>query len=396
MEKKLLELSGVIQDYAWGGDAFLADFTQRQQPENTPWAELWLGAHPKGPAMTSKGTLNELLKLAPSQWLGGATIERWGPQIPFLLKVLDVKKMLSIQVHPTKAAAEIGFAYEEMNGPERTAPNRNYRDNNHKPELGVAITDFYLLHGFKSIDAIRKSLQEVPGWSALLPVLESGGLEELYAHVMQADQAKVNTWLQPLSEAVENGDYQSSSADFWAQRAFEQYADNGNFDRGIFSIYWFNLVHLRPGEGIFQAAGVPHAYLEGVCVELMANSDNVLRGGLTPKHIDVPELMKQLDFTPVNPNVLKATGSDDGIWKTYQTPAPDFELSKLEIAVGETVEIAENQIAIFLVFSGALTADGTHFSRGQSFVVAAKSRHQLIGVAPATIIFRATIGQTVN
>ncbi|PHI20799.1 mannose-6-phosphate isomerase, class I [Lewinellaceae bacterium SD302] len=390
-DRKLLPLKGTIQDYAWGGQDFLASFTGREKPDDAPWAELWLGAHPKGPAETPAGSLEELIANAPGYWLGEAGAKEWNGQLPFLLKVLDVQKMLSIQVHPTKTAAEIGFAEEERSGPTRNAPNRNYRDANHKPELGVAVTDFYLLHGFKTDEELRRVFQVVPGWADLQQVYYLHGIQGLYRYVMKAEQSTVNEWLAPLAEKLEGGDYQSSSADHWAQRAFKRYTKNGNYDRGIFSIYWLNLVHLRPGEGIFQDAGILHAYLQGVCIELMANSDNVLRGGLTPKHIDVPELVKQLDYKHIHPRIIKPVAQNNK-WQYYPTPAPDFKLYTLNLNAGESVEVADSQVAIYLVFEGSLSVGGKDFTSGKSFIVPAGFQQTITAGVGGVTIYRATVG----
>ena len=301
-----------------------------------------MGTHHKGPAklMGSDYTLADLIHNNPTQQLGQEVAERFANRLPFLLKVLDVNDMLSIQVHPTKAAAEKGFAEEDAKRIDRSAPNRNYRDDNHKPELGVALTDFYLLHGFKSEEEIKRAMTQVPGWSGLLPALERGGVKELYRTVMEADQGQLDSWLNPLVESLgPESDYDRSQPEFWAARAIEQYSENGHHDRGLFSIYWFNIVHLTPGQGVFQDAGIPHAYLEGVCIELMANSDNVLRGGLTPKHIDVPELLDNTRFEAKAVEKLLPQASTHEGWSHYPTPAPDFQLYLTQIHQGGKVEV---------------------------------------------------------
>ncbi len=317
-------------------------------------AELWMGAHPKGPAQINGAdkTLDQLIADTATETLGVRVASRFDNRLPFLFKILDVQAMLSIQVHPNKASAERGFAREEASGPERSAPNRNYRDDNHKPELGVALTDFYLLHGFRSSTSIRDTLVEIQGWDTLLPILDAEGVSGLYRHVMEADQETIDDLLAPLVMELAGGDYEKYQPEFWAARAVEQYGQNGHQDRGIFSIFWFNVVHLRPGEGIFQDAGIPHAYLEGVCLELMANSDNVLRGGLTPKHIDVPELLRLTNMMSVTPNVLLPQEQADG-WSVYPTPAPDFRLRVAKPSTGKTLTVdTTTGPAIILLLSG--------------------------------------------
>lgn len=316
-----------------------------------------MGAHAKGPGklLGEDRTLADLIEADPIAALGGRVAERFDHRLPFLFKILDVRQMLSIQVHPTKQAAEEGFAREEASGPARTAPNRNYRDDNHKPELGVALTAFYLLHGFKSAASIRDTLTGVPGWDVLLPALERGGVASLYQEVMEATQDRVDKLLQPLVDHLTATEgYTRDQPEFWAKRAVAQYTKEGHHDRGIFSIFWFNLVHLKPGEGIFQDAGVPHAYLEGVCIELMANSDNVLRGGLTPKHIDVPELLDKTRFEAITPNILTGRAGS-GNWTDYPTPAPDFALSKTEVSPGDSITVdTTGGPAILLLLKGGI------------------------------------------
>ena len=391
----LYPFNGVIQHYAWGGYAYLPDLLQQPNPEHEPWAELWMGAHAKGPGRLNNGdgTLAELIDKDPQRVLGSQVADRFDNRLPFLFKVLDVRQMLSIQVHPTKAAAEEGFAKEEENGPARDAPDRNYRDDNHKPELGVALTDFYLLHGFRSVASIRDTLMTTPGWDALVAVLDDKGPKGLYAYVMDADQSTVDELLQPLVDTLTGSDYTRDDVRFWAQRAVEQYTtEDGHHDRGIFSIYWFNLVHLHPGEGIFQDAGIPHAYLEGVCIELMANSDNVLRGGLTPKHIDVPELLEKTRFEPVTPNVLTVASADG--WVRYPTPAPDFALEVATLGKGESLEVSTNKgAAILLLLSGSVNLSGQPVDESARTVFIPADEDLTLRATAEARVYLATVGQ---
>ncbi|WP_168797447.1 mannose-6-phosphate isomerase, class I [Neolewinella litorea] len=353
---QLYPFDGIIQHYAWGGYEYLPRLLQRENPQHEPWAELWMGAHEKGPGnlRDDDRTLADLIAANPRAMLGAAVAGRFDSRLPFLFKILDVREMLSIQVHPTKAAAEKGFAAEERDGPARDAPDRNYRDDNHKPELGVALTDFYLLHGFRPLEAIRTTLADVPGWQTLRPTLDKRGIDGLYERVMAADQNEIDALLSPLVEEVSDGTYDRDQPRFWAKRAVEQYTQDGHHDRGMFSIFWFNLVKLTPGQGIFQAAGIPHAYLEGCCIELMANSDNVLRGGLTPKHIDVEELLRHTTFESVDPELLLPVPADNP-WREYPTPAPDFSLSVAKVPTGYPITVdARKAPGILLLLSGIL------------------------------------------
>lgn len=390
-----LKIEGSIQHYAWGGYELLAELTGREkETADEPWAELWLGAHPKGPAKLEKGDLCDFIANDPVGVLGEQVANQYENGLPFLLKILDVREMLSIQVHPEKTVAETGFAREEAAGIDRLAPNRNYRDRNHKPELGVALTDFYLLHGFRSADEIAQTLTEIAGWKTLSSYLENGGVEALYCHIMESDQKTIDTYLNELEKVLLQQEISDkSSPDFWAKRAFKQYTTNGHYDRGIFSIYWFNVVHMKPGQGIVQGAGIPHAYLEGSCIELMANSDNVLRGGLTVKHIDVPELLANLILDPVEPALLELQRSNDSKWQQYLTPAPDFSLSKIDLSAGGFISESAGP-AVYLILKGELTINDKHESRvekGSAVFLPYGVKLELRAVQDS-LIYRATKG----
>ncbi|HRF38817.1 MAG TPA: class I mannose-6-phosphate isomerase, partial [Saprospiraceae bacterium] len=252
--------------------------------------------------------------------------------------ILDVRKMLSIQAHPTIEKAREGFRRENEQGIPFTAAHRVYKDPNHKPEVMAALSDFWLLHGFKSPQDIESELARVPELRPLLEHFSHRDTAALYRHLMLMPQSEVDALLLPLRERLEPlfvaGELPKSSPDYWAALAFRDFElPGGHCDRGIFSIYLLHLAHIPQGQGIFQAAGVPHAYLEGQNVELMANSDNVFRGGLTPKYIAVEELLDNLVFEPTPPRLIEGSSLNE-VETVYPTPAPDFELSRLELPAG--------------------------------------------------------------
>jgi mannose-6-phosphate isomerase len=370
----IYKLHGVVQHYQWGGTDFLPNLLLKTNENGEPWAEYWLGIHPKGTASveTDHGLqrLSDILKKYPA-FLGEEVYRVFG-ELPFLFKVLDVKEMLSIQLHPTRKVAEERFAREEAAGIPLLADNRNYKDKNHKPEVMVALTDFWLLHGFQPKGAIGESLTKIPTWADLLPVFATKGVPGLYEKVMTATDEEIFSLLDPLYQQLKErqGMLTPDHPDYWAWQAFLQYSSEGHHDRGIFSIYWFNLVYLSEGEGIFQAAGIPHAYLRGVNVELMANSDNVLRGGLTPKHIDVPELLDNINFSAVNPQILRgeATGEQE---HNYPVPVPDFTLKQYQLTQGEKVITSENGPRILLIINGEANLDGQVYHRGEAAFIPA-------------------------
>ena len=400
----IYKLNGVVQHYAWGGTQFIPNLLAVENKEKTPFAELWMGTHIKGPAsvQTIEGevSLANLIKKAPSKKLGQKVAANFNNKLPFLFKVLDVDSMLSIQSHPTKKAAEIGFAKENLTNISVTAPNRTYRDDNHKPEVMVALTDFWLLHGFKSIGAIRAILA-IPEFVALQSNFgEHGDIYQLYKAIMEMSQKEVNQFLAPLWQrlqpAFKAGKLEKTTADYWAAQAFEDYTIDGNFDRGIFSIYLFNLVNIKKGEGIFQAAGIPHAYLEGVNMELMANSDNVFRGGLTQKHIDVPELLTHLVFDEINPKILKGIKISE-VEKIFKTPAPDFELSEIKLDKNQVYRSTKTASAeTLIIMEGTISINfnrkSLSFNKGESFFVEANTAYT-IKAATTSLLFKAKVPQ---
>ena len=381
-------LKGVVQHYAWGGNRFIPNLLKVENTTDVPYAEYWMGTHPKGPSKvkTAKGDLllSDLINLEPSKKLGFFPAIKFNNRLPFLFKVLDVKKMLSIQAHPIKAEAEKGYKRENEEGIALDAPNRTYRDDNHKPEVMVALTDFWLLHGFRPTDEIQEVL-EIPEFQSLVSYFQNTDIFQIYKAIMEMPQERVNDVLAPLWDRLkplyDKGKLEKKTPDYWAALAFCDYTQNGQYDRGIFSIYLFNLVHLKKGEGIFQQAGVPHAYLEGGNMELMANSDNVFRGGLTQKHIDVPELLKHLVFDPVYPIRLSGT-SVSPLEKIFKTPAPDFELSQLTISQRDTYRFTNPKSAeILILMEGTATVHAEnkylHLSSGACFFVEAGTSYTI-------------------
>ena len=292
-----------------------------------------MGAHPRGTAQVeidgTRMALDRLIAADPWLTLGPDVALRFAGRLPYLFKVLDVRDMASIQAHPARGQAEEGFARENAAGIPIDAPNRIYRDENHKPEVHVALTDFWMLHGFRPLeemvevlsseDELRSITADVPeklGTSGRDPAARAALLKELYGSVMTMPQAQIDGMLDPLLARLEAEDapagWARDSPGFWALRAARTFPlASGHRDRGIISLYLLNLVHLRPGQGTYQPAGTLHAYLEGSDVELMANSDNVLRGGLTPKHVAVNELLATLAFREGPPPILEGRATSE-------------------------------------------------------------------------------------
>ncbi|TXT33504.1 MAG: mannose-6-phosphate isomerase [Chitinophagaceae bacterium] len=390
--ERIFKLKGVVQHYAWGGHSFIPELIGDHNDTNKPCAEYWMGAHPSAPATFhlngELGTLDQLIKSNPAKTITEAVYNKFG-ELPYLFKVLDVHDMLSIQVHPTKEEAEKGFDKEEAAGISIHAPYRNYKDRNHKPEIMVALSDFWLLHGFKQKADLEATLENTPELRVLLTLFKKEGIKALYQFVMEMDQADANTILLPLVKREIrhklDGKLSRTEPGWWAAKLYEGKDLSGDLDRGIFSIYFFNIVQINPGEAIFQHAGVPHAYLEGQNIELMANSDNVLRGGLTPKHVDVPELMKHTSFEEIVPDVMKGVPGRVGE-KIYPCPVPDFGISKIELTAGTEYQATAESLEIMIVTEGgALVNNSLVLKRGEVLALLPGAEYELYASGNCTL-----------
>jgi len=390
-----------IQEYDWGSRTALAELLGLPSPAGVPQAELWMGAHPQAPSSVLRdGHAHSLLNLIdadPRALLGQPLVERFGSQLPFLLKILAADQPLSLQVHPSLEQAREGFAREDALGIPRNAPHRSYRDANHKPELICAITPMQALVGFRDPSrtlALADALG-APGLVALLQPLRgadaSGGLRETFCRLMSLPRGGLVALLEELLPACER---QVERAGAFAGEAAStlRLAERYPADAGVVVSLLLNLVTLSPGEAIYLGAGLMHAYLSGVGVEIMANSDNVLRCGLTSKHVDVAELTRILDFAPAAVSPLRATDDEHPAEQVYRTPAPDFRLSR--VTVQGRVELARRGPEVLLCLEGPLTLAQTGASltlgRGESaFVPALDPSYVLEGQG---VLFRATAG----
>ena len=402
-----VRLAPAVQPYAWGGYEFIPAWLGAAVPSRTPQAELWFGSHPVAPARVTgeagdagDAPLSQLLERGAEVVLGTHASRRFGRALPYLLKILDVRAMLSIQAHPDSVQAAEGFAREQRAGVPIDAPHRNYRDANHKPEAMVAISEFWLLHGFRPVGEIAATLRTVPEIASLVPDLVADGaagsaaLRGAFGRLMSTPQEVVDRALGPLAERLRPlsaaGALDRSTPLFWAARAFEQFPlPGGHHDRGIVSIFLLNLARLDPGQGVFIPAGVLHAYLEGTAVEIMAASDNVLRGGLTPKHVDTGELLRVLRFDAGPPSVLDGAPVSP-YERVYATPAAEFRISRIDLVAGQTLALGPVAGAdTLLVVEGeaALDADDATLAlpRGSAVLAPDRLRYVLRTGTAATI-----------
>ena len=385
----IYQLKGCIQPYAWGGKHYIANLLNVTNTQE-PYAEYWLGAHISAPSqlLITNGEISllDFLHKNPTA-LGTQSRQLFGDNLPYLLKILDVANPLSIQLHPTKKQAEIGFAQENSAGIPLNDPKRTYKDDNHKPEMMIALSDFWLLHGFKTKAKILDTLRQRPSLEDLATKLASQNLADFYADIMLATQDQLAQWLLPIIEgqqkAYEQNQLAMQDPNYWVLYTLHaMQISRDKLDAGLMSFYLFNIVNLQVGEGIFQAAGVPHAYLRGQNIELMACSDNVIRGGLTPKHVDIEQLLKIIDCSEIVPQTI-APAPQNQVY-TYPTPIADFALSNMPYA--KNTEISDRSLngTILLVMAGEITLEAAQqkltLKQGQAAFIEADTDYRVHGM----------------
>jgi mannose-6-phosphate isomerase len=402
----IYKLQNSIKHYEWGSPEWIPELLDAPNEDHIPWAELWMGVHPEGPSkiISPDGEteeLGELISKNPTEFLGEERAKIFGG-LPFLFKVLAAEKPLSIQAHPSLTQAANGWDRENTIGIPLDSPERNYKDPNHKPEIICALSPFTAMAGFREPREIKANLEDFLQNAPLSLVTALSPLKEALE-----GENPLKTFLQELFSltpfvrralgAYAKGTYvHNSSAQNGGQlgllEKISQYSEEKKLisqftkyfpdDPAIISPLYLNLIQLNPGEALYLPAGVLHAYVYGLGVELMANSNNVLRGGLTPKHIDIPELLRVLDFSPFKPEILK--GVDEASESThssgstlpvgeYEYPVPFKEFSLSVIQGGDYIYL-ETGPSIVLVTQGELkinSAAETVLKKGESAFIPA-------------------------
>ncbi|MCK7426899.1 mannose-6-phosphate isomerase [Enterobacter chengduensis] len=349
------KLINSVQNYAWGSKTALTDLYGIANPNNLPMAELWMGAHPKSSSKIEDASgqvrsLRDVIDADKAALLGDKVAQRFG-ELPFLFKVLCADQPLSIQVHPNKQASEIGFAKENAAGIPLDAAERNYKDPNHKPELVFALTPFLAMNAFREFSEIISLLQPVAGaHNAIAHFLENpnaDALSQLFASLLNMQGEEKSHALAVLKAALD-----SQHGEPWETiRLISEFYPN---DSGLFSPLLLNVVKLNPGEAMFLFAETPHAYLQGVALEVMANSDNVLRAGLTPKYIDIPELVANVKFVAKPAAELLTQPIKNGAELDFPIPVEDFAFSLHDLSSAET-SVAQESAAILFCVEGEAT-----------------------------------------
>ncbi len=380
--KRIALLKTPVQEYAWGSKTFIPELLGEPSPSASPRAELWVGVHPKGISKVYWDgawiSLRELIQKNPKNILGREVAKRFQNQLPFLLKILAAAMPLSIQAHPDLSQASRGFAEENRLQIPLADPVRNYRDENHKPEILCALTPFDALKGFRKADDILALFGRVaiPSLDAPIRPLRKDkstrGLAEFFSTLLALgaeDRRSAVSELLAASKSLASSDPVFT----WVIRLHQWFSG----DIGVFSPLLMNLIHLEPGEALYIDSGELHSYLQGAGVELMANSDNVIRAGLTTKHADVPELLRILRFEETPGEIITPLALNQSEW-LYPTPAKEFVLSRLSLRKGVPHrETDRKSLAIMICTQGnaeitdVATAEGLLVSRGSTFLVPA-------------------------
>ena len=391
-------LDNPVHRDAWGSTTAIPRLLG-VDPDGGPCSELWMGAHPAAPSRVERAgvtqSLAEVIRADPETELGAAVTGAYGPRLPFLLKVLAAARPLSLQAHPSRSQAAAGFADEERRGVAPDDPGRNYADADHKPEMLCALTEFHALCGFRAVAETIDLLETltVPDLDPDLQALRSGpdgsGVRRVLDRLLHLPDIERTS----LVQAVSNRCAELVAADGAHAREAQtvlDLADQHPGDAAVVCALLMNQVTLQPGEAIFLAAGNLHAYLRGVGVEVMASSDNVVRAGLTERHVDVDELLAIVDTTPGPVPLVTAVAASD-VEVRYPAPVADFRLSRLTLPAGRTYELAPGRPRILLVVDGRLEVaqDGrtTQLARGQSgFLRAGDPPAVLTGAATAFLV----------
>jgi len=427
LKRGIVKLRNEVKHYDWGDPAWIPDLVGQRNTSRIPWAELWMGTHAGGPsriaetgpggrrARTGGVPLAQFIAGDPGYCLGDETAVTWGG-LPFLFKVLAARQPLSIQAHPDLALAREGFERENQAGIPLDAPERNYRDDNHKHEILCALRPFTALCGFRALDDLRDLLESfargaprslVPALEPLLGALDDDGgepagvpppLKSFLAALFGMDGvARKELSAYALTQQLDRET--PERADEWT--LVRWFADLHPGDPAILAPLYLNIVCLEAGQAIYLPAGVLHAYVSGLGVELMASSDNVLRGGLTSKHVDQDELFRALSFSPFKPAVLQPSEhlARSGRYR-YRYPVPCAEFSLQTLEGGRNV-YPQSGPSIVIVTDGELTITGASnlspvvLKKGESaFIPAEEARRDLIFQGSRYHVYAAGVGDT--
>lgn len=377
-------LDNPIRPYAWGSPTTIPQLLG-VPPTGEPQAELWMGAHPGDPSYVEGRSLLDVIAADPDGELGEPVRREFGDRLPFLLKLLAADAPLSLQAHPNPTGAREGYERENAAGVPLDAPNRNYKDPYAKPEMIRALTRLEALVGFRPVDLALYTARKLGVWAELAPIFQ-GDVRAAFGALLELDRSRCRELISRVLKACAESNLPAAEL---LSRLGSRYPD----DPGVLAALLMNRIVLEPGEAVFLPTGNLHAYLSGFGVELLANSDNVLRGGLTPKYVDVPELLSVLDFTPGPPEILRPERSGPEL--VFDTPAPEFRMSVLELTGADgPIELPPRGPQILLCTAGTVLA---HDQAGSVQLTQGRSAYAGVRDGTATVsgegtVFRATAG----
>ncbi|MGE5500043.1 MAG: mannose-6-phosphate isomerase, class I [Syntrophothermus sp.] len=402
-EPKAYLLKNKIQNYEWGAkgsEAVIAKLLGIQPEEGKPYAELWIGAHAKAPSVVvlpegKEVSLNELIEKYPEEILGKDVAKRFEGKLPFLLKVLSASEALSIQAHPDKTKAGI----LHLKDPE------NYPDDNHKPEIAIALDSLKALVGFKPLDKFLAALESYGGLkdfagSRIVDEIQKSSLSEedkvktLYEEIIKKSVSNPDELKTAVEEIKTEILRKEPGLRTEEENLFLELENQYGTDVGLFSVLLFNLVKLKEGEGIFLDAGIPHAYLKGNIIECMANSDNVVRVGLTPKFKDVDSLLEILSYN-LHPVEIINSNSSEKEENIYQVPISEFEITRWKFTHDSVRVIDNSSVSILLIVEGNISVELNgmmeSYKKGDSLLIPAMVKELKINFSKGSLVFRAFI-----
>lgn len=381
MKTNMWKLQNIIKNYDWGSINELSKLFNINNPEHKPMAEIWMGTHPAGvsTAIDKHGyaaKLDEIIKQHPVEILGEESVKKYA-SLPYLFKIISAKEPLSIQVHPSLNKARLGFEKENDLAIPLESPNRNYKDANHKPELIYAITPFWAMNGFRPIKEILTLFNQLN-----IPIIDkevdllaqnqtASGLKRFFSYLLTLN-------IEIKQKAIDALMIKIEYLNVFPYSIIKEIAKKYPNDSGLFSVLLLNIIELLPGQAMFLKAETPHAYLKGTGVEIMANSDNVLRAGFTSKHIDINELLDNTNFHSIKKSNLLTEPTKYNNILNYSVPVNDFAF---EIIQSTTQKINSHPIVsaeILLCIEGKITistsTDSFTISAGESVFIASCAR----------------------
>ncbi|WP_199459471.1 mannose-6-phosphate isomerase, class I [Vibrio owensii] len=380
-------LKNSIKKFPWGSRVAICDYFGIENPTSDHQAEVWMGAHPLASSCITVNDddvrLCDAIAQYPEYWLG-KQVQPSVSSLPFLMKILAAEEPLSIQVHPSKSAAEEGFALENKKAIPLDAACRNYKDDNHKPELVYAITPYLAMNGFRELKSIVKffdclniaSIEHI--FTPFKDKPCSMSLKAFFSALLSLTGEKKDKAISELISSLKINGSKCPEEAALVERFQELYP----YDIGLFSPLFLNVIELKPGEAMFLYAETPHAYIQGLGIEIMANSDNVLRAGLTPKHIDVKELVKNTRFEPTPFSELTMKPESLEGREIYPIPVEDFKFDIL--TPNEGIDISVSSAEILFCVSGSVTVtidfDSRLIIKGESVVLPASiEKYSVLG-----------------